>query len=377
MKKILIATTALAAFGAMASGAQAAQPLKVGVSGFMEQWIGYADNDNFRTGRPATAATGAAGTERNEVDVQSDTEVHFTGSTKLDNGLTVGVTVEFAGNGTDRVDEQFLTVSGSFGQIKLGQEDNVGALIHNASPDVGIGLQDGDVSKWISPANVIGGAMSTFAGDDTDAEKIVYVSPSFMGLAFGASYTPDIRSAGDTTIAAAGQDLWVAGFAYANEFSGVKVSADVGAGWANGIDQAAAANTGFTVYQGGLNVSYAGFTVGGSYMNRKYENTRLAATAFADAGDGYAWDAGVSYATGPYAVSLSYFQSSYEGAVGANNGNEDEIQSWMLSGKYTMGPGIDARASLFTAEYDDEAGAATPANSNEGWGLVTGMTVTF
>ncbi len=375
MKKILTASTALVAFGALATGAQAAEPLKVGVSGYMQQWIGYADNDNYRTSRPATAATNAAGTERSNVDVQSDTEVHFKGSTKLDNGLTVGVTVEMEGAGG--VDEQYLTVSGSFGQIKIGQEDNVGALIHNASPDVGISLQDGDVAKWIASSNVIGGTMQTFASDDSDAEKIIYVSPSFMGLAFGASYTPDIRSNGDTSIAAAGQDLWVAGFAYANEFSGVKVSADVGAGWANGIDQAAAANTGFTVYQGGLNVSYAGFTVGGSYMNRKYENTRLAATAFADAGDGYAWDAGVSYATGPYAVSLSYFQSSYEGAVGANNGNEDEIQSWMLSGKYTMGPGIDARASLFTAEYDDEAGAATPANSNEGWGLVTGMTVTF
>ncbi|MFH1805691.1 MAG: porin, partial [Pseudomonadota bacterium] len=52
MKKILIATTALAAV-AFAGQAQASEKIKLSLGGYMEQWVGFSDEDNTATaGRP-------------------------------------------------------------------------------------------------------------------------------------------------------------------------------------------------------------------------------------------------------------------------------------------------------------------------------------
>ena len=47
----------------------------------------------------------------------------------------------------------------------------------------------------------------------------------------------------------------------------------------------------------------------------------------------------------------------------------------MLSAGYNMGPGIDMKASLFQAEYIDEA--KTAALKNKGWGIVAGVDLAF
>ena len=81
MKKSLLATTALAALGAVAVAgpAVAAEKIKVSVGGYMEQWFGFADNKN-------NVAPNTDG-----FDQQSDGEIHFKGSTTLDNGIKVGI----------------------------------------------------------------------------------------------------------------------------------------------------------------------------------------------------------------------------------------------------------------------------------------------
>ena len=77
MKKNLLATTALVAAGVLASqGAFAeSKPISLKVGGYMEQWVGVASYD------PSTGA------DVTDVDVQQDAEIHFSGSTTLDNGL--------------------------------------------------------------------------------------------------------------------------------------------------------------------------------------------------------------------------------------------------------------------------------------------------
>ena len=46
MKKSLLATTALAALGAVAVASPASAKFDVTVKGYMEQWFGYSDNAN-------------------------------------------------------------------------------------------------------------------------------------------------------------------------------------------------------------------------------------------------------------------------------------------------------------------------------------------
>ena len=129
MKKILLGSTALVAAGMIAS-APASAKMKLSVGGYMEQWVGYVSQDDVGTA------------DYSGVDVKSDSEVHFKGMTKLDNGMSVGVNMQLEGNGGgDTIDESYLIVKGGFGEINLGSENSAMYKMHYGAKDMGIGFQ--------------------------------------------------------------------------------------------------------------------------------------------------------------------------------------------------------------------------------------------
>jgi len=405
MKKVLFASVAAIAFGAVS--AQAAEPVKLGIGGYATQWVGYANQQHTDFGGTGTVA----GQGRTAVDVQDDVNITFSGSSQLDNGITVSVEVDAAGTqGTNsttsnasnkNIRKSFVTLAGKFGTIEAGEQSNVGALIHNSSPDVGgIGGQDGNWMNWVlAPSSHRDTYQRTYAGDDRSANKLIYITPAFYGVAAGVSYTPSVNlsqvghstiQTGDATaLASNGQlqgDLWVYGLAYAAEFGDVSVKADVGSGTAN--------VAGLVVYQGGLNVSYKGFTVGASVLDRDSHNSGvdrqlLSGTALLDTyavRKGVSWDAGVSYTTGPYSASVTYFQGEAQqykdtSSLGSSATGYDRDSVWTLAGAYEMGPGVTATASVFYVDYTSAQTntnqLANKANVNNGVGAVTGLTVKF
>ena len=103
MKKILLSTSAIVGVGLLAMPAMAqASRIKLAVGGFMEQYVGYADAD-----RKNTTSFDLA-----DWDQQSDSEVYFAGSTKLDNGITISATIELEGDAgaTAAIDENFMRI---------------------------------------------------------------------------------------------------------------------------------------------------------------------------------------------------------------------------------------------------------------------------
>lgn len=378
MKKVLFASVALIG---LASAAQAAEPVKLGLGGYMTQYAGYASNKDNIYG---------AGQNANGFDVQDDVRINFSGSTKLDNGIGVAVEVDTNGSqgkptsriaGTNKNGiKSFLTVTSAAGTIMAGEQDNVGALIHVSAPDVaGIGGQDGNFGNWVLiPGNFADTPQRTYAGDDRSENKLIYVTPAFHGLAAGVSYTPSVNPAqtGHTTVLSSSDsgtglgDLWVYGLSYTNNFGGVSVKADAGSGVAN--------VAGLNVYQGGLQVGYAGFTVGGSYLKRDVDNKPANAgnIDYRVAGkQGQSWDVGVSYATGPYAVSVSYFHGA-----AANTGNYTDSDSVVsLGGAYDLGPGVQLTGSVSYVDYQSgSSNQATHSNdSNYGVAAITGLSVKF
>src|SRR5258708_19594016 len=88
MKKILLGTSALCAVAAAAPAfAQSAnEPVKLGIGGFFH--AAYGD---------IVSQSGLNGRNKKRDDIQMDNIVRFDGSTKLDNGLTVGVSVQMRG----------------------------------------------------------------------------------------------------------------------------------------------------------------------------------------------------------------------------------------------------------------------------------------
>ena len=105
MKKLLVGSAAIALGFSVAAPAQA--QLQLGIAGHAKMYADYSDQDT-QTG------TGATGAKNRNFDIIRDTEVHFTGETTLDNGLTVGVHVEAMADAGDSfaVDESYAYFSG-------------------------------------------------------------------------------------------------------------------------------------------------------------------------------------------------------------------------------------------------------------------------
>jgi len=366
MKKTLILTSALVGAGLLAAApASAADKIKLGLGGFMEQWVGFSEQDGSYEGT----------NDYGSFDAKSDTEVYFTGSTKLDNGLTVSATVQLeadrsAGGAAATIDDSYVQVdSPTLGSLQVGAVGDAVNAISIFAPDVGIENTDGDVSNWvINPLSVTSAA--TFV-DQGNFHKVNYFSPTFAGLQVVASYTPDASNNNMTTPnhASGGvSEAYGVGAAYSRQIEGVGFSADVG----YAVTTSTLAGVGnLESWQGGANLTYAGFTFGGSYIN--YSEDVASGATKTNNQDGYAWDVGVSYETGPYSVSLSYFASKYEGDTSV--AADEEQAQLMLSGAYNMGPGVNVKGSVFTADYDDETTTATA--NNDGWGAVAGLTLDF
>jgi outer membrane protein OmpU len=355
MKKLLVASTALVAVAAVSS-AQAADPIKISVGGFMEQWVGYANSDDLN-GTTTKYAT---------VRQSDDNEIYFRGSTTLDSGIKVSVVVDMEADAqATGYDDTYLALSSdTMGTLKLGSTLGFGAGNHTTAPEVGIGL--GDADNWITEG-------VTMIGRDPsgeDGQKITYASPSFAGLTVGASYgTSDAEGDDGAVDLKANTRVEIEtsfGASYSGDFDGVGISASVG--YVKGEDKENTATTyeASKETHAGLSVSVAGFTVGGGYTSLKNQS------AVKDS-DASVWDLGVSYEFDEYAVSASYVSSEADEA--ANDSTPDKYDVFMVSGAYDLGAGVVAKASIFSTDDDDGGNVAT--TENDGWGVVAGLKVSF
>ena len=352
-----LATTALVAAGMLSGQAQAADPVKLQLGGYMEQWFGFADNDDPSTGKYT------------DWDSKQDSEVHFLGSTKLDNGIGVSVLVEMKTDGGNHTidDAHMELASDTMGTLMLGQADGIAKATMILAPDVGIENTDGDYGNWIAAPTGFTDTGATFFNGSGGGNKVTYVSPTFAGFTAGVSYTPGgtaSLAAQPNEATADTQQVWEGGFTYARDIGGVAFAMNAGYGYTGRTT----AGDGLAAIQAGLSLGLGGFTVAGGYANLDGGNFSTTASS-----DGYAFDIGASYATGPYAVSLSWFRSEAEGDTATNG--EDTKDSIMLSGAYNLGPGIDLKGSVFHVDYDAEV--TTADNNNSGWAAVAGVAVTF
>ncbi|MFA7431076.1 MAG: porin [Rhodospirillaceae bacterium] len=401
MKKLLIGTSALVAAGLVAGAAHAADPIKLSLGGFAGTWVTYADNED-------SYLTNAAVGEVTAVDVKGDAEVFYLGSTTLDNGLKVSFKAEMEAGGRDKttvntptgtanvtgdaIDEYAISVAGAFGTVVMGADDNALAAIAVTSPRVGGRIHGGAFSEGdavvgnviLAPAGIVA-PNATFVNTGGDSESVSYISPSFGGFTVGATYVPSFSQGDDTPAVPTGNnatDAYGIGAAYAGEFSGVGVK--VAGGWLT----ADTANAGATVnvddwneYQIGANLSYAGFTFGGGFRHIDVELNTVGAAATPGSFDQRAWDLGLSYKTGPYGVSLAYFDSKAENGNGTT---DDTRKVWELNGEYSMGPGVSLVGSINHAKFENGLTAAqravagtVSANENSGWAVSSGISLSF
>lgn len=378
MRKTLLATTALAAatgMAAIASPASAAERLSLGVHGYFQAYYGYFDVDDNDT----------SGDDYRSHDFFREAEIHFRGEVALDNGMKVGVDVQLEAESCgDQIDESYLYFQGDFGKLVLGSENSAAYLMSYGAPAVDANFDGADPNYAWSPfADAFGESTFAYAPNMTsDSEKITYFTPRFAGFGFGISYTPEnTEDAGSSAIpgrdndgtAFGGRsqsnvqsDIVELGLNYENKFGDFGVLAGVTYGFANDTEN------GFTIagvsedeqeeWSAGLNLTFAGFTVGGGYW---WNNGGLT-----DDGDYRAYTGGVAWANGPLRLAASYMNYQIESnnifarsvATGVavpsfavdEPGDDLDMDRYVVGASYVYAPGMQVRSSVQYWDWQDD-----------------------
>lgn len=384
MKKLLLGSTALVVGGVMAAPAMAADPIKVGIGGY---YTFYA----IAGGIDSSYANNGSSAQYKGLNFQQEGEIHFIGQTKLDNGTSVGLTVELEGwnpsssTANAQIDEAFLFAFGDWGRIEFGGRDPATYRMYYGTPSALIGfgaIQHNTNFAWANQ-NVINNNKAWFhattttnAGQFQDAQGINYFTPRFQGLQIGVGYRPKVNiSPQGGTLAGyavgpgggAGvcgynnpttapncptndysyQDVFDVGANYLNKFGDFTVAlygafmyASFVPGYApfaGAANLATGANaTSWKQWVVGAQFGFAGFTVGGAVgwdnqgMGANYYTGQDNATRF--------YTAGIMYETGPWQLSFNWV-GSYN-----NNGNGSQqcgaIAVGTVTCTTTLGTGV-------------------------------------
>jgi hypothetical protein len=358
MKKVLLGTTALFGAGLVASPAFAADGIKLGVGGFFKTayMVVFDDDDE-----------GEPGNERNTDGVFSDAEIHFTGSTVLDNGLEVGARVELEGEDSgDQVDEAWIYFSGGFGELRMGSDDDALANACIVPPGGTGNFSAFSPNQW--GANTLtSNSVCSGVDDKGDAQKFVYVSPVFAGFQLTGSYTPNggDETQGDgvgphlgmpTNADDESRHNFAAYLSYSYEGDGWGLTAGGGAAFEGHVEQVDGGGPDRDdqdFYQAGLNLTFGNFAVGGVFQ---YYNDDL--DQGPDDIDSWVAGAGIAYSMDAWTIGAQYSHGDSEND--GENGGDTTQDRIVLTGNYAMGPGINIDAEVGYTWIDSDG----PATAN-------------
>jgi len=383
MKKALYTSTVLAAAGVLAFSATDSQAkakkMSMSLSGSMTSMMGWSKQDSAFE----STASSTARVHYDAFNLVNDSEIHFKGKTKLDNGVAIDVVLQLETdqsihlerlNGGRTIDESYVRLSGGFGDIRIGTTKATNFTMSGGAPGAGAVGVGGAAEDWfiIRPSAMAGAlnfpGTNDGAGDDM---RIVYYTPKFNGFQVGATYTPS--SADQNMPAAVGgndgteQQKYDLTAAYNGKMGATTLK--LGAGYV--INQGAAANSTKTWNLSGR-VGFGGWEVGAAYRERDDTDT-TSAGAVQNANASTIWQTGISYASGPFKLGLSYMGADTPQTAAVPG--DDSMSSISMGGQYNISPGVDLKGSIIRVSWEDEL--TNDANNNDGWAVVGGISVGF
>ena len=348
MRKQLMAGTALVAATMLVAGGATAQDKKmmkpsISVNGYYEGIVGgIADedikhvvttaDDNQATIRKSTDVA----TDTSALDTRTDAEIHFNGRATLDSGVKIHTRWELEGQYNhstgDPIDEYFLSIAGSFGQIVLGGTEGAAVKMltgFTGSWATGVGETLSFDNAWIPSAAGNFETLQHSRVSTGDGEKVTYISPKLGGFQIGLTYEPRVANNDDNSRVDADMDRHDA-FHGAASYSGK--FGDVGFGGGFGMLTAQGSNT-----QGSSNAEdlqrwiIAGrIDFGGGFRAAMgYKKTEDPT-----AERGYLVDAGVRYVAGANSFSLV-------GSYGEMDDTDASLTAMMASYARALGPGVE------------------------------------
>lgn len=386
MNKQLLSLTALVAVGLLgASGVavagEASKP-KLTLGGYTDMGLAFISNE-----------TTVGANDTGGVQSWYDAEIYFNLSSTLDNGIKIKGQMQLeanalgageTGSGADPgevFDETKLTVSGTFGSVTMGS--------HDIAPMM---MVTGYQGSWNTPvahnlpfdrSQIVPTPTTTYTNagpnfstredlSDADTPKITYMTPRIGGFQFGGSYAMTTgQTDPDAVTSATGattENLW----GVAANFNGTMGGSKIGVALGYLQDEPGTTGTAGSpstrkAYVGGVKVDMGPVRVSAGFNINDDPNASATNT------DGESFDLGVSYRTGPHALSVSWFHGSVAGDTTVTG--EDESSTLWFGHSYTMGPGVRFKTTVGWVDWDGEGSAAL--ESADGIGLMTSIQVNF
>jgi predicted porin len=368
----------------MAGGAYAAKP-KGKVKGNLEFTAGGSSQDLEAFG--GAAGPGSAG-PGSGFAFRTNSEIAISASGKTDAGMKWKAEVQIEADTNvaasdapteSAIDETWIRFSGSWGNIRLGNQDGAedGYLVggDKAVSKAGDGGIDGNWQDFID-ARPVNGRLFDEPDDNLDsgdATKISYFTPRVGGVSAGVSFTPDTGAHGQATDIDSEADgdvsnTWGIGVDFKKKFGKVKVLVSGAVHLGDPEDET---EEDLFTWGIGAHVGYGGWQVAGGYVDNG-DSLQSKSTVGDD--DATSWSAGIGYSQGPVHLGFSYLHSEVEDPTGTGAGGDDESDVFVISATYMLGGGARVFTDIFWLDTDS-ADTSAGATNNEGVGFLVGAQV--
>jgi len=372
MKKLLLGTSALVAVGLCAGEASAQGYATLG--GFFRNYGQVYNHDSLQSTGPSAGATI---TDSRDVNFTSNSEIHFKGETKLNNGLIFGFRIELeawtqngstSAQGVDSIDEGWGYVKGAFGEIRFGEEDDARKMKGYSSyisPVLAFGVDSPD-------GNYSLGTSTTYFNIENDAMKVLYFSPTFSGFSFAASYTPD-QTHGSRNFGLQGQndcdgtqsrgcngDAWSIAADYRGKFGDATIGLDAGYTGSTREQPSGATRNNVNAYRADAFLQVSGWEA--SIQYGKIMDNR------ANGLDDSALGGALMYTMGPW----TFGGFAQQGKADMATGGQNKLTHLMLATAYNLGGGVGVAAALSFQKLNQATGVDPSATS-----LVFGIGANF
>jgi Ni/Co efflux regulator RcnB len=256
------------------------------------------------------------------------------------------------------------------GEMSVGQDYNVAYNFAVGAPNVGqYHVNNTNLSNFLVNPNWYkkGSKMSyktlnsTYINTDGASFKVNYVTPEFLGMKIGATYVPETYSQSGLVAKSAeykDKSAYILGAYGSWDILGYELETSLGFADYKDNDKE---------YSAGASVYRKGWTLGASYRKTDANSHDYALNKenlFDSYRKGEAYNAGISYAIGPFTTGVAYFVSESE-----KTANKDEIISFSNSYQYNK----YTTFSLTVAHQKSETEYTDDLEKLKGYAFILGM----
>jgi hypothetical protein len=256
-----------------------------------------------------------------------------------------------------------------FGRIEIGLQSSAASSGQFVPSSVGLPASLGRINDFLLPEGAAGASpalrsprLPTEVNSTAEDNAVSYFTPRFSGVQFGATYTPRPPAAMEEAVlpAQAGQlpvlrrDFAV-GVNFLESIEGIDVTLSGGYESAStptvpGLGETLPSqDEELERYSVGTSIGFSGLRLGGFYAKEVGEGSVSVSS----------WDAGVSYAVGPWTIGVDYLQSAFIDTSRPSTEGDDELRTVQAGVSYSVGPGIVASFNVLHSSLEDREGNAS------------------